>query len=136
MTQDETFIGRSGMNGIFRTRQKVGKLDCYLYFDWTEAGKLKELTLQTETVTAASYKTDLESSWKRFVDLLSILYGNPTQKGSLPGRESLADGAFSPSHFWPLDGGGSALLGTAREGAKYQLVVRFTQKKAQVIELP
>lgn len=136
MTIDETFIGRSGLNGIFRTRQKVGKLDCFLYFDWTEAGKLKELTLQTETVPAAAYKTDLESSWKGFVGLLSMLYGKPTQKGSLPGRESLADGAFLPSHLWPLDGGGSALLGTAREGAKYQLVVRFTQKKQQMVELP
>ncbi len=136
MTADETFIGRSGMNGIFRTRQKIGNLSGFLYFDWTEAGTLKELTLQTETLPATAYKSDLEPSWKGFVELLSTLYGKPVQQGPLPQPESIASGSFSPSHLWALESGGSALLGTAREANKYQLVVRFTQKAVKPVEIP
>ncbi len=136
MTTDEAFLGRSGMNGVFKTRQKIGKLSGFLYFDWTEAGKLKELTLQTETIAASAYRSDLEPSWNEFVELLSTLYGQPIQKGPLAHPETIASGAFAPSHFWNLEGGGSALLGTAREGNKYQLVVRFTQKKVGVVEIP
>lgn len=136
MTTDETFIGRSGLNGVFKTRRKIGVLDGFLYFDWTEAGKLKELTLQTETRPDSAYKTELEPGWKELIDLLSSLYGKPVQKGPIPPVNTLADGSFAPSHLWLLEGGGSALLGTAREGGKYQLVVRFTQKKVGVVEIP
>ncbi len=136
MTGDETFMGRTGMNGFFRTRKKVGGLDCSLYFDWTEAGKLKELTLQTETRPATAYKTELKASWTEFVDLLGVLYGKPMQKGPFPPLETLGNGAFSPSHLWAIEAGGSALLGSARDEKKYQLVVRFTQKKVQPVEIP
>lgn len=136
MTADETFIGRSGLNGIFRTRQKIGTLNGFLFFDWSEAGKLRELNLQTESRPGTAYKTELESSWKELIELLSTLYGKPVQKGPLPSMESLVDGAFFPSHLWNLETGGCALLGTAREGTKYQVVVRFSQKKPQIVELP
>ena len=136
MTTDETFIGRSGINGIFRTRQKIGSLNGFLYFDWTDAGKLKELTLQTECLPATAYKSELEPSWKGFVALLNTLYGKPVQKGPIPQPETIANSSFSPSHLWALEGGGSILLGTARETNKYQLVVRFTQKKVGVVEIP
>ncbi len=136
MTTNETFIGRSGLNGVFKTRQKIGGLDAFLYFDWTEAGKLKELSLQTDTRPGAAYKTELEPSWKEMIKLLDTLYGKPVQNGPLPPPNTLADGSFAPSHLWLLEGGGSALLGTAREGEKYQLVVRFTQKKVGVVEIP
>lgn len=136
LTTDETFIGRSGLNGVFKTRRKIGGLDGFLYFDWTEAGKLKELTLQTDTRPQTAYKTELEPSWKELIELLSALYGKPVQKAPLPEANTLADGSFSPSHLWLLEGGGSALLGPAREGDKYQLVVRFTERKVSVVRIP
>lgn len=135
MTRDEEFIGRSGLNGVFKTRAKIGTLDGFLYFDWTEAGKLKELTLQTDPRPDTDYKTALEPGWKQLGELLTELYGKPLQKGPLPGLSSLTDGMFSPSHMWKIQGG-SALLGTAREGTRYQLVVRFTQKVPQIVEIP
>ncbi|GAA5119792.1 hypothetical protein JIN84_21265 [Luteolibacter yonseiensis] len=135
MTADEAFIGRSGLNGVFKTRAKIGALDGFLYFDWTEAGKLKELTLQTDLRPESDYKSVLEPGWKQLGELLTGLYGKPLQKGPLPGVTSLTDGMFSPSHLWKIEGG-SALLGTARDGARYQLVVRFTQKKPQIVEVP
>ena len=136
LTTDETFIGRSGLNGIFRTRKKTGTLNSFLYFDWSGSGKLAELSLQTDSRPDSSYKTELEPCWKEFIELLSSLYGKPVQKGPLPPLASLTDGCFMPSHLWKIGTGGSALLGTARDGQKYQLVVRFTQKKVGVVELP
>lgn len=136
LTTGEAFIGRSGLNGIFRTRQKIGGLSGFLYFDWAEAGTLKELTLQTETVPASAYKTQLEPSWSEFTVLLNTLYGKPVQKGKLPSKESIPDGSFFPSHLWKLETGGSALLGTARDGDNYQVVVRFTQKVIKPVESP
>lgn len=136
MTADETFIGRSGINGIFRTRQKIGGLSGSLYFDWSPTGKLKELTLQTESLPATAYKSDIEPSWMKFVELLTTLYGKPVQKGPLPQPASIPKDSFFPSHLWAIETGGSALLGTAREADKYQLVVRFTQKKIEPVEIP
>lgn len=136
MTTHETFLGRSGLNGVFSTRQTIGGLAASLYFDWTPAGTLKELTLQTETVEIQEYRSRLEPGWKAFIEQLSTLYGVPKQKSPMPPANSLADGSFMPSHMWLLEAGGSALLGTARDGDKFQLVVRFTQKVAGRVEIP
>jgi hypothetical protein len=136
MTTDEAFLGRSGLNGVFRTRQKIGTLDGFLYFDWTENGQLKELNLQTEPRPDTAYKTELEPSWQKFVELLTTLYGKPVQKGPLPPMASLSDGTFFPSHLWNIESGGCALLGTAREGSRFQVVVRFSQKKPKLVETP
>jgi hypothetical protein len=136
MTTNETFIGRSGLNGIFRTRQKIGNLNALLFFDWSEAGNLKELTLQTDSLPETAYKSELEPSWRSLISLLDSLYGTPTHKSPLPQASTIANGSFAPSHLWPLEGGGSVLLGTARDNNKYQLVVRFTQKKVDVVAIP
>jgi hypothetical protein len=135
MTSDETFLGRSGMNGAFRTRQKIGNLNALLYFDWMESGILKELTLQTEDRPEAAYLTNLEPSWKEFVKLLCSIYGEPVQSSGFPHVKSLADGAYMPSHLWKLDGGGAVLLGASKVGANYQVCVRFTKRSQQPIDI-
>jgi len=136
MVSDEIFAGRSGLNALFRTRSKIGKLDCYLYFEWTEAGKLKELSLQTDKVGGDAYKTDFEPSWTALVELITTLYGKPVLGSPLPRKETLKDGTFMPSHLWKLETGGSVLLGTGQEGDKYQIVVRFTKEKIQPVATP
>ncbi|HEX7261617.1 MAG TPA: hypothetical protein VF258_07355 [Luteolibacter sp.] len=135
MTVAETFIGRSGLNGVFRSRQKVGALTTSLYFDWSDTGKLQELNLQTDPLPNSDYKTQLEPCWKAFIEQLTTLHGKPMVNGALPSMASLTDGMFAPSHVWNIKSGGSAMLGTAREGNKYQVVVRFSQKKPQMLEM-
>ncbi len=136
MISDEAFIGRSGMNGVFKTRQKIGKLPAFLYFDWDGDGGLKELTLQTVNIPSENYESEFEPSWKEFVNLINTLYGKPVQSGPMPSMQSIPDGSLLPSHLWALENGTSILLGTARAGEKYQLVVRFTQKKVRAVEIP
>ena len=52
---DETFFGRFGLNGTFRTKQQIGGLHCELYFDWTDNGGLSEISLQTESLGPDAY---------------------------------------------------------------------------------
>lgn len=136
MTTDETFIGRSGLNGVFRTKQKVGELDALLYFDWTASNQLKEITLQTEALPASDLAPKLTPCWKQFIELLSSLQGKPMVGDTALRISSIPDGAFAPTHLWKLDPVGSAQLGAAREGDKYQVVVRFSKDEVKPVELP
>lgn len=136
MNSDETFFGRSGLNGTFSTRQPIGKVKAALYFDFNGAGKLRELTLQTDLLPEPEYDTELKPTWQAFIELLSMLYGKPVQQGPMPAKNTLKDGMFFPSHLWSIHGDSSALLGTACTGNQYQLVVRFTQKSIQPVEIP
>jgi hypothetical protein len=136
MTSDEAFLGRSGLNGAFSTRQPVGKEKASLYFEFDGGGKLSELTLQTDLMPGTEYDSELKPTWMAFVELLGALYGKPVQKGPLPSKTSLKDGMFFPSHLWALPGDNSALLGTACSGNQYQLVVRFTRKTIKPVEIP
>ncbi len=136
MVSDETFLGRSGLNGAFTTRQPIGKVKASLYFDFDGQGKLTELTLQTDLLPDSEYDSELKPTWEAFVELLGALYGKPVQKGPMPSKNSLKDGMFFPSHLWALPGDNSALLGTACSGDRFQLVVRFTRKAIQPVALP
>lgn len=136
LTADETYLGRLGLNGVFRTRKDVGGLPCMLYFDWTEDGHLKELSLQTRPMAESSYATRIKNCWTELIKLLTSLYGKPLQAAAYPDAAQLAEGAFLASHLWRWEGGGSILLGTARDTDGYTTVVRFTQEEIAPVTIP
>lgn len=125
-TANDKFIGRTGLNGIFRTREKIGGLDASLYFDWTESGGLNEITLQTDPLPEESLNDRLTPCWKGFIRLLTTLHGAPVNANNNLDITPLQDGAMSGTHLWKLEPSGSVLLGAAREGDNYQIAVRFT----------
>jgi hypothetical protein len=133
---DETFLGRLGLNGTFQTRKDIGGLRCLLFFDWSEAGAMNELSLQTSPLAAAAYPTRLKACWEQLIKLLTTLYGAPLQNANYPAQEELTDGAFLATHLWRLEGGGSVLLGTAREDGSFTTVVRFTQRDLTPVRIP
>ncbi len=130
----EAFMGRTGLNGTYRTRQKIGGLQCELYFDWTGAGTLREISLQTQAVPKDLYVNRLKGTWEELAALLTTLHGKPMQSGEFPRVEDLDGDTFLPSHLWKVKGG-SALLGTTRQGATCMIVVRFTTKKIEPVLL-
>ncbi len=130
------FQGRTGLNGIYRTKHKIGGLFCYLFFDWTESGKLKEVTLQTENKMSGEYDGILKPCWEECVPLITSIHGNPSQRAAIPSAASLEDGQMLASHLWKLDHGGTVMLGTARLGRGYQVVVRFTKERIEVQRVP
>ncbi|MCF7731129.1 MAG: hypothetical protein K9N23_05560 [Akkermansiaceae bacterium] len=136
LTADETFLGRLGLNGVFRTRKNLGGLPCLLYFDWSDEGSLTELSLQTRALADASYPTRIKGCWTELIQLLTTLYGNPLQNASYPDLTELNEGTFLASHLWRLEGGGSILLGTARESDGLCTVVRFSQQEINPVRKP
>ena len=130
----EAFMGRTGLNGTYRTRKKIGGLQCELYFDWTGGGTLKEISVQTQSVPKDVYVNRLKATWEELAEILTTLHGKPVQSGPFPKAEDLDGDTFMPSHLWKVKGG-SALLGTSKQGATCMIVVRFTTKKIQPVEL-
>jgi hypothetical protein len=135
LTTNETFIGRSGLNGVFRIRQKIGTQFAMLYFDWTSDNQLKEITLQTDGLPSNEVAANLVPSWKNFIDLLTTLYGKPIVADNQFHQSSIQDGAFTPTHLWKLEPIGSAKLGAARDGDKFQIVVRFSKDEVKPVEV-
>lgn len=136
LTIKETLLGRTGLNGVFRTRQKIGGLDAMLFFDWTDDGKLKEITLQTTAVPAGKFSEQLQPCWGEFVKLLTSLHGRPVTASNELKLSTIPDGGMLPTHMWKLHKAGSAMLGAARDGDKYQIAIRFTQKSIDPVEIP
>ncbi|MBG7607137.1 MAG: hypothetical protein IZT59_03770 [Verrucomicrobia bacterium] len=130
------FLGRTGLNGIYRTKVSIGGLYCFLFFDWSQAGLLHEVTLQTENKTSGEYVGILKPCWEECIPLIISLHGNPKQKTGIPNANVLEDGQMLASHLWDLEHGGTVMLGTSRLGRGYQVVVRFTKDKIKVNRVP
>jgi len=137
LTMDEAFLGRTGLNDVFRTRHKIGGLDATLFFDWDGGGQLKEVSLQTASFPAKEFNDKLLPCWKEFAILMGTLYGKPViQPGNAPNPGSINKDSLSPTHLWNLENNNSAILGAAREGDQYRIVVRFSRKAVQPLAMP
>lgn len=130
----ETFFGRTGLNGVYRTKATIGGLKCYLYFDWTKGGSLREVTLQTQPKPASSYAS-LQANWNELIDLLNKLHGKPVQSSTYPPRGDLQDGLILGSHLWRTEEGHSVILGTGQERDQYNVVVRITSEVINPVPL-
>jgi len=125
-TVAETLFGRTGLNGVFKTTSTIGGLHCFLYFDWTDDGKLREVTLQTQPVARSSYPTLLNSNWKELTTLLSALHGKPKQEAPFPDIGDLQDGLLLGSHLWHTEEKHSVLLCSGQERDQFLVAVRIT----------
>lgn len=130
------FFGRTGLNGIYRTKHEIGGIFCYLFFDWDEEGGLKEITLQTENKQSGEYDTVLKPCWTQLVGLMAPIHGKPLQDAGYPELAKLGDGQMIASHLWDIESGGTVMLGTARVGEGYQVAIRFTREKIPVNKTP
>lgn len=133
---DSTFFGRTGINGIYRTAHKIGGLHCYLFFDWDEGDRLREITLRTEDKEAGEYESVLKPCWEALTELIGPIYGNPLQTVRMPAASELANEQMLATHLWRIDQGGTVLLGASRLGDTYQVSVRFTQEVIEVRRIP
>lgn len=135
LTVDETFLGRSGLNGVFRTTEKIGGLDALLFFDWSNEDSLSEVNLHTDPQPLAEAAQALDPCWMEFAKLLSKLYGKPSISTPELNISSVPDGAYQPTHLWNLGSQGSVSLGASREGNTILIVCRFSAKKTNPVEV-
>jgi hypothetical protein len=131
-----TFFGRTGLNGIYKTKHAIGGIHCFLFFDWNEEGGLKEITLQTEGKTLGEYNTTLKPCWTQLVALVGPIHGKALQDAGFPPSGKLGDGQMLASHLWNIESGGTVMLGTCRQADDYQVAVRFTREKIPVNRTP
>jgi hypothetical protein len=129
----ESMIARTGLNGIFRTRQLIGGQHAMLFFDFTEDNRLMEINVRTILYPASDYNEKLVPCIKAFSNLLSALHGNPLQAVPYINCASIPSGGMVFSHLWRLESGGSALLGIGCDNSQYQVVVRFTRDKIEPV---
>lgn len=133
---EETFFGRTGLNGTYRTKKKVGGLYCYLFYDFDDSGHLRELTMRTEPQPESDYDTTVASCWEELPNLISMLHGRPIHSGSMAVSSSLGEGEMLGSHVWRIEGGGNVILGIAKVEGKFEVAVRFTLEKIEMRPLP
>ena len=130
-----TFFGRTGLNGVYHTNAKIGGLHCYLFFDWNDSGKLKEITLQTETKKSSQYTKILRPCWNELIGLVSPIHGKPMQEMKIASPDLLSEGQMLATHLWKIETGGTVMLGTSKLNNGYQVVVRFTQEDIKPIKV-
>ena len=131
LTMAENMISRTGLNGIFRIRQKIGGQQATLFFDWTDGNALKEITVRSDAYPAASFDAALTPCIEKFIELLSTLHGKPLHATPKIEPATVPDGTMVPTHLWKIESGGSALLGVGCQGTNYQVIVRFTEEKIE-----
>lgn len=129
----EVMMARIGLNGTYRTKNTMGGLHSYLYFDWTESGHLREVTLRSKPLKQTSYGGSLKTNWSQMIELLRQLHGQPIQNAPYPSSDDLQDGLILCSHLWRTSEGHSVLLGTGQEGDQYSVVVRITSQSVQPV---
>ncbi len=122
----ETLMGRTGLNGVYSTHEKIGGLDASLYFDWDESGNLKEITIQTSPYPTSDLNKRILPCWTTFIALLTNQFGEPIKAQKELDLTSIQDGSLSSTHVWEVKGSGVAMLGAARDGNRYLIAVRFT----------
>lgn len=135
-TVADTFMARTGLNGIFRSKQTIGGLHCFLFFDWDEAGGLKEITMQTEGQSPTAWNTSLKPCFDEMAKLLTSLHGKPLVANAIPDINSLENGSMNSNYLWNLEPQGSVLLGPSKADDKLHVSVRFTATRIEAQPTP
>lgn len=130
-TVADTFLARTGLNGVFRTKKTIGGYHCLLSFNWHEAGGLKDITLQTPAENLSSWDAKLKPCFTEMVQLISALHGKPIIANEKIDLTELDDDSMTANYLWRLEPKGSVLLGPAKEKGKLLVAVRFTEETHQ-----
>lgn len=127
-TMEDTFISRVGLNGLFKCKAKLAGLTYHLYFKWNDRGQLSEITLRSNKLARADYKTSLYRAWKEAGALLTQVYETPVQNAGYPEKNILAESGIMMSHLWHKGKKESIMMGTGLEQAEYFLAIRFVDR--------
>ena len=83
-TIDNTFVGRTGLNGIYQCKAKLAGLTCLLFFNWDENGGLNEITLRSDGLSLDQYDGELLRASNEAASRRSKAYAEPIQHTTLP----------------------------------------------------
>lgn len=123
-TIEDGLFGRTGLNGTFTTTREIAGLSFQLYFDWTEADGLKDVTFRSEPLSSSNYDRRLMRTWEYTVNLLSSLYGKATNAGYYPKRHEIEADKVQYSHEWQTNEG-YVYLGIGEGSEGYSMSIKF-----------
>ena len=130
-TMPDTYISRTGLNGIFKCKAQLAGLTYHLYFDWNEDGNLDEITLRSNQLEQANYRTSLYQAWKEAGKLFTQVYKAPAQNAGFPNKDALANSSIIMSHIWHKGTNESILMGTGIDQTNYFLAIRFVNRHVE-----
>lgn len=75
----DALLGRTGLNGVFKTKQPVGGQTFSLNFDYDPSGGLRGVVFYSRSkFKGAEYETRLKSAYKALLVGLTEKYGEPS----------------------------------------------------------
>lgn len=135
-TIDNTFFGRTGLNGVFKCKAKLAGLSYHLYFGWSEDGGLKEITLRSSELNMGEYGKGLRRAWGEAETLFSKVYQDPTQKTAFPSQKAFKKHNILISHVWHRGEKQSILMGPGIDKGKCFLAIRYVDQHIVLPPLP
>lgn len=135
-TVDSTFLGRTGLNGVFRCKAKLGGLTYRLYFGWAGDGGLSEITLRSQQVDGAEYGTTVKAAWAEANRLFSRVYGDPVQGAHYPDKSKFGKSPILVTHMWHKGTSQTIMIGPGLVQGKGFLAVRFTSRRVEPARTP
>lgn len=135
-TVGDTFLGRTGLNGVFKCKNKLAGLTYHLYFQWSDTGGLKEITLRSQDLDANQYGTTLKNAWTEANKLFTQVYNKPVQDAKYPQKTDFNQHPILITHIWHKGSRQSILIGPGIENNRSFLAIRFINQKIEPVRIP
>lgn len=133
---DTSLLGRTGLNGVFRCKNKLAGQTYTLYFAWTDTGRLKEITLKSSRLPHGEHSGKLREAWEKANSLFTQVYGNPVQDADFPSQDQFKGDGMMMSHIWHKGAKQSILIGPGVEQGKCYLAIRFINQRVEPVRIP
>jgi len=114
----DALLSRTGLNGVFKTRQSIGGQTFSLNFDYDSSGGLSAVVLYSRSKCRSSeYETRLKSAYKALLVGLTEKFGEPANMPEWVAKESLKEGRIQYMHMWRISPGVFLMSGLGNMGA-------------------
>lgn len=125
----DALLSRTGLNGVYKTKQAIGGQTFALNFDYDRSGGLRGVMLYSRTKFRGSeYDTKLKSAYKALLVGLTAQFGEPMNMPEWLQKDKLPEGLIQYMHMWKVSPGVFMMAGLGNMGAieGYFPVCRFS----------
>lgn len=126
----DALISRTGLNGVFKTKQAIGGQTFSLNFDYDSSGGLRAVMFYSRNKCRSSeYETKLKSGYKALLVGLTEKFGEPMNTPDWVTQDSLAEGRIKYIHMWKVSTGIFLMSGIGYMGDRegYFPLYRFSR---------
>ncbi|XBD73030.1 sel1 repeat family protein [Akkermansia massiliensis] len=114
----DALLSRTGLNGVFKTKQPIGGQTFSLNFDYDPSGGLRAVVFYSRSKCRGSeYETKLKSAYKALLVGLTEKFGEPANMPEWVAKESLQEGRIQYMHMWRVSPGVFLMSGLGNMGA-------------------